>query len=420
MLVEDSRTFTAAVKTGLETLLGVSVEHCSSLAGLKALAETDPARFCLAVIDLNLPDAPNCQALDYVIAKDIPAIVFTGAFNDRTRLEVLSRDVLAYVPKHRPNAIDALIACVDQILDNAATRIMLVESDPALRIMISALLSRHQFAVSAVATADEALALLDCSGDIDVAVVNAGMDMSGFDLLRDIRMRHGAEKVRVIGMSETTDRMTGADFLVAGGDEFIHLPFLKEEFITRVTHVALIQRRIHALHRIAALDYLTDIFNRRHFFETGPRMVEQSMRRNAQSCIAIFDIDHFKRLNDTYGHEVGDLVLKAVAKRMKALVGDDHLLARLGGEEFGVLFNGLDIQEGFDFCERLRVDMANAKVIADDEELSITISIGLAVVSGDEAFDNYLNAADQFLYMAKHAGRNRTFSEISMLQSIAS
>lgn len=149
-------------------------------------------------------------------------------------------------------------------------------------------------------------------------------------------------------------------------------------------------------------------------------MVEQCLRRGEPTAIAVLDIDHFKRLNDTYGHEIGDIVLKHVAKRLSALVGEDHLLARLGGEEFGILFNGCDVRRAFAFCDALRLELAKSRIVADDEELTITVSIGLATIESSEAFENYLHAADQFLYMAKHAGRNRVISELALLDALAS
>jgi diguanylate cyclase (GGDEF)-like protein len=113
-------------------------------------------------------------------------------------------------------------------------------------------------------------------------------------------------------------------------------------------------------------------------------------------------------------------VLKAVAGRLRALIGDEHMLARVGGEEFGILFNGLDVSAAHDFCETVRRDIAGAKVIADDEDLSITISIGLATIEGPETFDNHQHAADQFLYMAKYDGRNRIVSERTVLKAMVS
>lgn len=421
LLVEDSRTFTAALRAGLELLLGVSVVHCSSLAAVKVLVENDPSRFALAVLDLNLPDAPNCEALDYIISKGVPPVVFTGAFNDRTRDDIMSRNVLAYVAKHHFNAIGALIETVGRILANSATRVLVVDSDPATQNTICATLSAQQFSVLRAESGKEALAALDNHSGIHIVLTNVVLaDMGGLELLADIRLLHGEDGVHVIGMAEEAHRSRAADFLRAGGDDFIHIPFQSDEFASRIARVATLHARIQALHQMAALDYLTGIFNRRHFFETGPRMVDQALRRGANTCIAIVDIDHFKRLNDTYGHEVGDIVLKAVASRLRDMVGEGNLLARLGGEEFGILFNGQDLTAAANSCEKIREDLAATKIIADDDELFVNISIGLAAVGGKESFDNYLNAADQFLYMAKHAGRNRVFSELAMLQSMAS
>ncbi|MDK1482654.1 hypothetical protein QN226_28745, partial [Sinorhizobium sp. 6-117] len=110
LLVEDSRMFATALKHGLETTLGARVTHCGTLAAVKTELAAGPDEFSLAVVDLNLPDAPNCEALDFVLASNIPAIVFTGAFNDGTREQILGKDVLGCIVKHEPQSIERLIA----------------------------------------------------------------------------------------------------------------------------------------------------------------------------------------------------------------------------------------------------------------------------------------------------------------------
>src|SRR5690606_30534465 len=103
--------------------------------------------------------------------------------------------------------------------------------------------------------------------------------------------------------------------------------------------------------RLAAFsDYLTGLRNRRHFFDEGPVRVATCLERGEACSMAMLDIDHFKQLNDTYGHEIGDRVLKAVATRLSDLMDDsDHLLARLGGEEFGILLTGMDCEAASEF-----------------------------------------------------------------------
>jgi len=413
--------FATVLRHGLETAHGVDVTHCSSLTALRGAVETAGGEFSVAVLDLNLPDAPNCEALDYVISQNIAAIVFTGSFNNRTREDILSRNVVDCVIKSQPDSISHVISVVDRALTNVRTNVLLVDSDPTSRAELLGLLRQQQFHVTQAGGGAEALHMLDASDGFDLVITDVALsDMSAYTLLAEIRQRHGEDALSVIALAATADRQHAARFLQSGGTEFIQKPFLVEEFNSRVFQVASIQKRIQALHGIAARDYLTDIYNRRYFFQHGPRLVEQCLRRGGTTSIAILDIDHFKRLNDTYGHEVGDLVLKAVANRLRALVGEEHLLARLGGEEFGVLFNGLDVAAANDFCETLRLDLARAKVTADDEELSVTVSIGLATIESLESFENYLNAADQFLYMAKYDGRNRIVSELTLLKSLAS
>ncbi|WP_112833552.1 sensor domain-containing diguanylate cyclase [Ensifer sp.] len=421
LLIEDSRMFATALKYGLETVHGIRVTHCASLEALRQEMAAAPGSFSLAVLDLNLPDAPNCEALDFILANNVPAVVFTAAFNDSTRDQILGRGALDCVIKNQPESINLLIGAVDRALTNGKTTVLLADSDTPSRLELADILRRQRISVCAVASAAEALQVLDSGEAVDLVVTDLDLsDMSGAALLAEVRRRQGDEAPPVIALSDSGDRRVGAKFLEAGGTDFIQKPFLEAEFNGRIAYAAGIQKRLQTLQRQAASDYLTDIYNRRHFFLTGPRLVEQCLRRGETTAIAILDIDHFKRLNDTYGHEIGDVVLKHVAKRLTTLVGEEHLLARLGGEEFGILFNGFDVQRAFAFCEKLRMELARSRILADDEELSITVSIGLATIETPESFDNYLHAADQFLYMAKHAGRNRVISELALLDALAS
>ena len=412
--------FSTAIRYRLERELGLDVTHCSSMIALRSELQEGGQDFVLAVLDLNLPDAPNCEALDFIISKGIAPLVFTGSFSDATREMILAKNVLDYVVKDSPAAIQQLVAAVDRVLTSGKTRVLVVDSDPDSLERHVGLIRKQQFQAEVAASGTEALEALDTVADIDMVICDLDLeDMDGFALLDEIQKRHGDEHVRVVGLSSSPDRMIAARFLRAGGDDYIQKPFLVEEFNSRIFHVAAIQKRVEALHRIAARDYLTDIYNRRYFFEAGPRLVDQANRRGVPMSIAILDIDHFKRLNDTYGHEVGDVVLKAISRRLKAQLAGRHLLARLGGEEFGIIFQGMDLAASVDYCGRLREDLSASPIDADGEPLTITVSVGLAAIAGKETFDNYLNAADQFLYMAKHAGRNRVFSELSLMTALA-
>jgi diguanylate cyclase (GGDEF)-like protein len=162
--------------------------------------------------------------------------------------------------------------------------------------------------------------------------------------------------------------------------------------------------------RAASTDYLTGLPNRRTLVEMGLKRFEQARTSVASGGfgLAIVDIDHFKRINDEHGHEMGDVALKHVAGRLQSACRGAELPARQGGEEFVVLFDNLQLHDAQAAGERLRQAVAQAPFTAGDLVLPLTVSIGLAVLRADDPhFDSLLRRADEALYAAKAAGRNR-------------
>lgn len=421
LLVEDSRMFSAVLSHRFETELGLAVTHCSSLKMLNETLETAGIDFTMAVIDLNLPDAAHGEALDVAVAHNIPTIVFTASFDIATRNRIMERSVVDYVLKDSEFALDNLVSAVRRAIANRLTRVLVVDDLPSARKMLTDLLQAQQFKVAEASTGVEALAMLEQFDDIEVVVTDYNMpDMNGHELTRRIRHRHGSDRMRIIGISSSNDRLLSATFLKAGASDFIYRPYVPEELQCRIALNVETLTQLKQLRAAAASDYLTGLYNRRYFYDHGPKLVNECLRRQRPSSVAILDIDHFKNLNDTYGHEIGDQVLKAVASRLQSLFeGSGNLLSRLGGEEFSILFTEMNSRAATALCDEVRLSLANLKVHADDEELSVTVSIGVAEIVGYEAFDNYLNAADQFLYMAKHNGRNQVYSDYKMAEQAA-
>ncbi|RZT05931.1 diguanylate cyclase (GGDEF) domain-containing protein [Duganella sp. CF402] len=172
------------------------------------------------------------------------------------------------------------------------------------------------------------------------------------------------------------------------------------------------QHLIQELRLRADTDYLTGILNRRAFTSAGAKRLRHAYDCNASQSLLLFDIDHFKMVNDTYGHEAGDLVLKRVVALVRDQLRDGELVARHGGEEFVVMPAHCSPQQAMLLAERLRKAIADAPIeLADGRALQVTASFGVASASGPVAsLDNLLHAADQALYSAKHKGRNRVES----------
>ncbi|MCY0095929.1 GGDEF domain-containing response regulator [Hoeflea ulvae] len=406
-----SQACTAVVRQRLEQL-GMTVTSCETLELLASALEDNPEKFALALVDLNLPSAPSGEALDLVSAKDVPAVLFTSTVADIRRKQVFARHIADYVLKDGHDAIDKLIKATIRILSNRDAHVLVVDHSASMREMLSEQMQRQLYRVTAVASGRVALEVLEESQDFDLAIINYLMpEMNGLKLVEQIRNRSELEDMRIVGVSTLEDRTLAGQFLRAGASDFLIQPLVIEELRWRVAQNIEISSQIRRLRELAARDYLTGTYNRRHFFEDGPRKVALNRKQGRGQALAIVDIDHFKLVNDTYGHEVGDVVLKAVARQLNKYCGHSHLLSRMGGEEFGILISDCSFADARRFCEFLRHAIEVLPIKTDDGIVKVTASIGLAEIADKESFDNYLNAADQFLYMAKSAGRNCVFSE---------
>ena len=171
---------------------------------------------------------------------------------------------------------------------------------------------------------------------------------------------------------------------------------------------------IEETHRLALTDALTGINNRRHLFELGVRSFAAAKRYGRPLSAVMFDIDHFKQINDTYGHAVGDEVLVEVAERARRTVRDVDVLGRYGGEEFVALLPETDLERGTTAAERLRRAIGDTPIETSAGPLEVTVSAGVAQVAPDmDDLADLIDCADQALYAAKHGGRNqvRAFAE---------
>ncbi len=147
------------------------------------------------------------------------------------------------------------------------------------------------------------------------------------------------------------------------------------------------------------------------FYTEGEPVVARCLSHGVACAVALLDIDHFHRVSALHGQAVAETVLAAVGGHLRK-VADCHFAARLGDEEFGLLLVGLDGESAARLCETLRQAIASTVLSFGDVEIAVTVSIGLAEVYGLETFDNYLNAAEQFLFMAKNSGRNQVSDHI--------
>jgi diguanylate cyclase (GGDEF)-like protein/PAS domain S-box-containing protein len=181
----------------------------------------------------------------------------------------------------------------------------------------------------------------------------------------------------------------------------------------------------NALHRLTITDELTGAFNRRHFMSVAKSLLVSARELSRPLSLAMLDVDHFKRVNDSHGHAAGDTALRTLARTIGNLISTGELgeaiFARVGGEEFALLLPGLTPVEAIAACERLRRAVETCPILASTATFQITVSIGIADLEGrDVTIDNLLSEADDALYRAKAEGRNRVCSSSERLQQLAS
>ena len=162
---------------------------------------------------------------------------------------------------------------------------------------------------------------------------------------------------------------------------------------------------------MAQTDFLTGIASRRFTFEQGRSMVEKALKNDKPVSVIIFDIDHFKQINDRYGHDVGDAAIVAIAQYSQRTLSDETLVGRIGGEEFLSILPDVDTDEALQIAEKLRVDIAALQVTSDDASVRMTISAGIASSEQHNIdLEGLIQRADQALYAAKNQGRNQVLA----------
>lgn len=311
-------------------------------------------------------------------------------------------------------------------------RILLVEDDRAIQLLYKALLEKagHQ-----VVTANNGRAALEIvkAGPPQLIISDWMMpEMDGIEFCKTLRKNPDWQRIYVfiVTAQESTEKLIEA--FEAGVDDYLSKPINPRVLAARLRaaqriiqmqeaqeedrlqlrqfadELAQSNKRLQAL---ALTDALTGLPNRRHGMERMEQEWAVSSRSSRPLCCMMVDIDHFKSINDSHGHLLGDEALKMVAASLRQTARKQDIVCRLGGEEFLVICIDTDEQAGFHYAERLRQHVASQALQIQDKTLHLTVSIGVSANSGLDNADAMLQQADERLYAAKAAGRNCTIAK---------
>ncbi len=408
LVVEDNKTLAKLIAKKISTELDFEVDVAYSLSEVKLFLSR--YSYFLTLLDINLPDAPNGEVVDYVLEKKNHAIVLSGNIDKDFRAQILKKNIIDYVNKGGVNDINYIIQTIKRVQKNQNHKILVVDDSVIFRKQMQSMLENMFFKVITVAHGEEALGILNTTPDISLVLTDYHMPvLNGLELTHEIRKTYTKNDLTIIVVSSDNDEETTALFLKNGANDYIKKPFSKEEFSCRINNSIEALENIYAITNHASRDFLTGLYNRRYFFDNMRTYFEKAINENEHFAIAMINIDHFKKINDTYGHDAGDKAINTLADILRANTNQNDIVSRFSGDEFCVVIKNSLSVNALKVLENLREKMQNSVTVSDKgEEIKFTISIGVAI-NHEDTLEESVNQADMMLYNAKQNGRNQVF-----------
>jgi len=408
LVVDDSKTILSMVK---KTLLNCPQLDANLLLGTsytEALALTKEHKFHVAVLDVTLPDAPNGEVIDLLISLNVPVIVLTGGMNSISKNIILKKNIVEYITKSNPQSLNSVVTSVKRVLHNYDAYVLVIDDSKSTRHQTCNNLQKIHVNVIEASSAQEALEIIHKSEHyIPLIITDYEMpDMNGMDLTMELRQHYSKDKLAIIALSGSSDSKIATEFLRYGANDFITRDYSLEEFAVRVNVNLELVDLFRQGKETSSKDFLTGLYNRRFFFDSGASILQKAKRKKMPLAVVMFDIDFFKKINDTYGHDIGDVALKEVSTILHKYLRNSDLISRFGGEEFCILLDDISLSDIKTKFEEIRENFENNIIKIENDSFSYTISIGI-YYGQKQNLQEMITLSDKALYKAKESGRNK-------------
>lgn len=411
LIVDASATYRSVLRRAFSPTRFDLFEEETGEGAIRRALELQPRIITLSVSLADADGIDICSA----IAKDprLPqtsVVMVTSSDSPEERLKAFEAGAVRFVSKSDPLAELSLyledIQRTRERLDGAC--ILVVDDSPFIRATVSRELTAHGAQVVCADGAQAALESLQ-NHEVDIIITDYHMpEIDGIELVRRVRDLRDYQSAPVLFLSASNQRDVIVRALDAGANDFIRKPFEAAELLARIRSFARISDLTKKLHHLATVDELTQMLNRREVMARLQEAWVDARKNESELGCIIADIDHFKRVNDTFGHAAGDSLLQQVSRRIKEHQKDQWVCGRIGGEEFLVLCPNCDIQKTHQRAESLRAAIADHPFDIAMRPHQISISAGVAGATPDmQGIHQLLHYADEALYQAKNAGRNR-------------
>ena len=361
-----------------------------------------------------------CSMLRANAATQATPIVMLSATDDIDSVEYLTHGITEIVGR---NDSASLIRCMELYRTRSkqksadAGNILYIEDSQSLAISVSKLLKDHGYQVTHFASGEEALSHFRYN-DFDLILTDVVLEGSigGTALVRHIRDTERADQfpIPILAMSAFNDASRTLALFQAGANDYVSKPIIDDELLARINNQMLTQRLFRELQeqqaeleQVAMTDQLTGLYNRHYLMETAGKKISFANRHGNKLSMIVFDLDHFKEINDKHGHAIGDLVLRKVGELMRKQTRNEDIVARFGGEEFVIMLDHCDLKFAAREAERIRETLNNTNIDVVKGGLQVSGSFGVAeYAESDVDFNGLFVRADKAAYLAKMNGRD--------------
>ena len=444
LVVDDSQTIRMQIREELEQGGYEVVEAKNGLEALIFAASPTPPD--LITLDIEMPKMDGfetCRKLrethyarffnkseDYRVS----IIFITGNDTLEDRNKGFELGAVDFITK--PFQKGEVLTAVNKILNppeaQSGIKALVADDNIVARKIASLCLSREGIEVFEAEDGEQAYDIIRNSGQrMDIVLTDLVMpNMDGMQLCRKIRQDLGKQDIPIIVLTAMSDLSGILDVFKVGASDYLVKPFSKEELLARINvhiersqvnrqlrkTIKLLKEANEKIEKLSILDPLTGCYNRGYLNKQILMELKRSTRYEKPCSIILTDIDHFKQVNDTFGHQVGDAVLIQFVKNLQDIVrSESDWIARYGGEEFLIVLPETTVSNAEIVAEKLRIAVSSQPLRCGDHQVSITASFGVTGFDPDAkipaiTLEQMLKAADENLYRAKDDGRNRVVS----------
>jgi two-component system cell cycle response regulator len=390
---------------------------------------TEETKYDLIIASQHIFDSSGSEFIKHCKNSDrcTPIILLTSEPNETLLKNARSAGIKDIFPKTNLTYLKSSIRYYiqgEKTFDIQGGRVLYVEDSASVTHIVTNYLKKLNLDVTHFATAEEAFhAFTDNDYDLVITDVMLKGTMDGLSLVRMIRAQNShSAKIPILAMTGHDDVQLRIDLLHAGINDYVTKPPIEEELAARVNNLIInkrladqVRQQQYSLYNIAMTDQLTTCHNRHSLSEYAPKYIKDSIRYDYPLSVMILDLDHFKQINDEFGHTTGDTVLSDIGKLLMATCRQGDIVSRIGGEEFLVLLPHCGISDAIHKAENIRSMIE----LARPADLKVTASIGIASLNEQHEanFEKLYKAADNAVYHSKEGGRNRVTADPQSLDS---